>query len=228
MCEPDGTFYYARTLTEEVDAPTLQIDAYDRAIAVYLDGECLYSDGGHGRGHRRSGARGAGLDAQRARARVAARRLSGQGTDHRPKRRGGGDGSALHRVSLRGAARSCGYAYESGLIAESFAAAIPADAAAAPRARCLLAAFAVGAWRGQVELAGALRGAVPAFVDGGRCWASTTSFFSVYYPATRDNTAYLCRCFAVSALLMFLASRAKRLRALPWALAGLERGLQPR
>ena len=41
---PDGTFYYARTLTEEVDAPTLQIDAYDRAIAVYLDGECLYSD----------------------------------------------------------------------------------------------------------------------------------------------------------------------------------------
>ena len=42
--EPDETFYYARTLTEKVDAPTLQIDAYDRAIAVYLDGECLYSD----------------------------------------------------------------------------------------------------------------------------------------------------------------------------------------
>ena len=42
---PGGTFYYARTLTEEVDAPTLQIDAYDRAIAVYLDGECFYSDG---------------------------------------------------------------------------------------------------------------------------------------------------------------------------------------
>ena len=42
--EPDETFYYARTLTEKVDAPTLQIEAYDRTIAVYLDGECLYSD----------------------------------------------------------------------------------------------------------------------------------------------------------------------------------------
>ena len=42
--EPDETFYYARTLTEKVDAPTLQIDAYDHALAVYLDGECLYFD----------------------------------------------------------------------------------------------------------------------------------------------------------------------------------------
>ena len=49
-------------------------------------------------------------------------------------------------------------------------------------------------------------------------WASTT-FFRVYNPATRDNTAYLCRCFSLSTLLMYLASRAKRLRALPWALA---------
>lgn len=48
-----------------------------------------------------------------------------------------------------------------------------------------------------------------------------TSFFYIYRSGARANTAYLCRCVALSALLALLASRARRLRAPPWTLAGL-------
>lgn len=43
--EPGEVFYFSRVLSEAVDAPTLQIDTSERAIAVFLDGTCLYSDG---------------------------------------------------------------------------------------------------------------------------------------------------------------------------------------
>ena len=43
--EPGGVFYFSRVLTEAAVAPTLQIAPSSRAIAVFLDGECLYSDG---------------------------------------------------------------------------------------------------------------------------------------------------------------------------------------
>ena len=110
----------------------------------------------------------------------------------------------------------CGYSYESGLISESFSAAVPMTLLCAAGA-LLLAAFAMGAWRGRWNWP-ALCAALFLLLWMAGLWASTT-FFRVYNPATRDNTAYLCRCFSLSALLMYLASRAKRLRALPWALA---------
>lgn len=46
-----------------------------------------------------------------------------------------------------------------------------------------------------------------------------TFFFSAYHPRLQDNTAYICRCMALSTLLMFLASRAVRMRTLSWTLA---------
>lgn len=40
----DQTFYFSRVMTERVDRPTLTLNAANRAIAVFLDGELLYSD----------------------------------------------------------------------------------------------------------------------------------------------------------------------------------------
>ena len=42
--EPGQTFYFSRVLTEEVDSPTLRLDAGDRTFAVFLDGVLLYTD----------------------------------------------------------------------------------------------------------------------------------------------------------------------------------------
>ena len=211
---PDGTFYYARTLTEEVDAPTLQIDAYDRAIAVYLDGECFYSDGDP------AAAIGEAELAELGWTRSApvlvslpADYLGGELTIAQNAGAAEMEPLTVYPCAVR---LECGYAYESGLIAESFAAAIPAALLLAAGA-FLLAAFAVGAWRGRWN--GPFICAALFVLLWMASLLANASFFKVYYPSTRDNTAYLCRCFAVSALLMFLASRAKRLRALPWALA---------
>lgn len=212
--QPGETFYYTRALTEAVDAPTLQIDAYDRAIAVYLDGECLYSDGAM------DAAIGevelAELGWTRSAPVLVFLPADYQGRELTIAQSAGAAEMEPLTVYPCAVRLTCGYAYESGLIAESFAAAIPATLLLAAGA-FLLAAFAVGAQRGRWNgpfLCAAL------FV---LLWMAGTlanaGFFNVYHPSTRGNTAYLSRCFAVSALLMYLASRAKRLRALPWTLA---------
>lgn len=41
---PGQTFYYARVMTEELDAATLLIGTADRNFAVFLDGELIYTD----------------------------------------------------------------------------------------------------------------------------------------------------------------------------------------
>lgn len=38
------TFYYSRTLTEELDSPTLQVSVANRTVSIFLDGEMIYTD----------------------------------------------------------------------------------------------------------------------------------------------------------------------------------------
>lgn len=38
------TFYYSRPLTEDLDSPTLQIDTANRTVSVFLDGALIYTD----------------------------------------------------------------------------------------------------------------------------------------------------------------------------------------
>lgn len=42
--KPGQTFYFSRALSETLDSPTLRLDASNRGIAVFLDGELLYTD----------------------------------------------------------------------------------------------------------------------------------------------------------------------------------------
>lgn len=44
LSRPDQTFYFSRVMTERVDRPTLTLGAANRAVAVFLDDELLYSD----------------------------------------------------------------------------------------------------------------------------------------------------------------------------------------
>lgn len=214
--EPGGVFYFSRVLSEAVDAPTLQIDASERAIAVFLDGKCLYSDGamdaviGEVELAELGWKRGAPLLVP----------LPGDylGKELTIAQSAGATEGAPSTIYPCAVSLTCGYAYESGLIAESFGTAISAVLLCAAGG-CLLAAFALAAWRGHWNWA-ALCAALFLLLWMAGLLADT-SFFRKYHVATRDNTAYLCRCLALSALLMFLASQARRLRALPWTLAAL-------
>lgn len=42
--KPGQTFYFSRTLSETLDSPTLWLDASNRGMAVFLDGELLYTN----------------------------------------------------------------------------------------------------------------------------------------------------------------------------------------
>lgn len=42
--KPGQTFYFSRVLSETLSSPTLRLDASDRGMAVFLDGELLYTD----------------------------------------------------------------------------------------------------------------------------------------------------------------------------------------
>ncbi len=42
--QPEQTFFFSREMTEKLDAPYLRIDTNSYSIAVFLDGELLYSD----------------------------------------------------------------------------------------------------------------------------------------------------------------------------------------
>ena len=214
--EPGEVFYFSRVLSEAVDAPTLQIDASERAIAVFLDGTCLYSDGamdaviGEVELAELGWKRGAPLLVP----------LPGDylGKELTIAQSAGATEGAPSTIYPCAVSLTCGYAYESGLIAESFGTAISAVLLCAAGG-CLLAAFALAAWRGRWNWA-ALCAALFLLLWMAGLLADT-SFFRKYHAATRDNTAYLCRCLSLSALLMFLASQARRLRALPWTLAAL-------
>lgn len=42
--EPGQTFYFSRTIEEELDSPTLRLDAAERTFSVFLDGTLVYTD----------------------------------------------------------------------------------------------------------------------------------------------------------------------------------------
>lgn len=42
--EPGQTFYLSRALTEILSSPTLRLDTANRSVAVFLDGELVYTD----------------------------------------------------------------------------------------------------------------------------------------------------------------------------------------
>lgn len=217
--EPNQVFYYSRILAEELDRPVLQVDAFSRSVAVFLDGVPLYSDAGAQdapigdvhlpeRGWARSEPIALSLPNDYLGKELTIAQNSGVSSMDEPR--------ARFTVYPCAVALYCGHAYEGGLISESFRTAIPAALLFAT-GLFFLAAFVAGACRGRwnwIFLCVALSALL---------WMLSllagASFFYIYWNALPVDAAYMCRCFSLSVLLALLACRAGRYRAVPWTLA---------
>ena len=201
--EPGQTFYFSRVMEEELDAPTLRLDRANRTFAVFLDGDLHYTDcpeltGGIGT------LRLPPLEWYQEEPVLvtlprdyAGKTLTiAQSTDLFPEREG-----SVWPCSVT---LYCGYAYESGLIADSFQTAVPAALAFAAGA-LLLALFAVQAFRGKPDLGVLCGGLTALFWMAGRLALAFLPNASLG-PLPVD-AAVLARNFSLTLLLVFLASR---------------------
>lgn len=201
--EPGQTFYLSRVMEEELDAPTLRLDRANRTFAVFLDGDLLYTDcpeltGGIGelRLPPLEWYQEEPLLVTLPRDYAGKTLTIAQSTDLFPEREG-----SVWPCSVT---LYCGYAYESGLIADSFQTAVPAALAFAAGA-LLLVLFAVQAFQGRPDLGALCGGLTALFWMAGRL-ALTFRPNASLGPLPVD-AAVLARNFALTLLLVFLASR---------------------
>ena len=206
LAVPGQTFYFSRAMTEDLDSPTLRLAAANRNVAVFLDGELLYTDCPE-LDNRIGYLTLPMLEWDRTEpvvitlpADYAGKTLTiAQSTDLIGEKQEPDTTVWPCAVTLY-----CGYAYESGLIAESFQTAIPAAWFFLAGA-LLLALFVWQAFRGKADV-GLVCAAVMAFL-----WLTSrmdmTSFALFYFGQPPVDIALQCREFALTALLVFLCSR---------------------
>lgn len=222
LAVPGQTFYFSRVMTEELSSPTLRLAVANRNVAVFLDGELLY------------------IDCPELDNRIGYLTLPMLEWDRTepvvvtlPPDYAGKTLTIAQSTDLIGEKQEpdttvwpcavtlyCGYAYESGLIAESFQTAIPAAWFFLAGA-LLLALFVWQAFRGKADV-GLVCAAVMAFL-----WLTSrmdmTSFALFYFGQPPVDIALQCREFALTALLVFLCSRlAGRRRVFPAVLTGAQ------
>lgn len=220
LTEPGQTIYFSRVLQEDLDAPTLQIGAMESAIAVFLDGTLLYADF-----EQESMAIGSLrlplLEGYRAEPVTISLPMDYQGkTLTIAQGTYPYEGVAAEDITVYPAEVSlfCGYAYESGLIAQSFQTAVPA-ALAYGGGLVLLALLVWQAFRGRRDL-GLLWAALALFFWMTEMLGSAPFFYS-YFGGSQFDLAGLARLLALAALLAFLSARARRRRWVLWGLTGL-------
>ena len=217
---PGQTVYFSRVLTEAVESPVLYLDTANRSVAVFLDGERLYTDcpelpGGIGEltlpmlGWDRTEPVAVSLPMDHVGKTLTIAQSTGLGEKQIPE--------AESTVYLCGVTLSCGYAYESSLIAESFQAAIPA-ALCFVLGLLLSAAFLWQGFRGRWDAGLAL--AALAVFSLMLAPLGGVSFFGHYLPYSQVDLNALSRALCLTALLVFLGERGSgRLRWLLWGAA---------
>ncbi len=199
--EPGQTFYFSRVLTEEVDSPTLRLDAGDRTFAVFLDGVLLYTDCPE-LDNRIGYLRLPSLDWYREEPLLVTLPLDCAGKTLTIAQSTWPAFEENHRrVWPCAVTLYCGYAYESSLISESFQTAIPAAPSFAA-GLALLALFLWQAFQGRLE-PGPLCGALAAFSYLASRIAQT-SFGVLYFDLTPIDMGGLCRDLALIMLLIML------------------------
>ncbi|MGN1004629.1 MAG: GHKL domain-containing protein [Oscillospiraceae bacterium] len=204
---PGQTVYFSRTMTEDLDSPTLRLDAANRNVAVFLDGKLLYTDCpelDHRIGYLTLPMR----EWDRTEQVVVTLPADYAGKTLTIAQSTGADGGEKQQPDTTvwpcAVTLYCGYAYESSLIAESFQTAIPAACFFLAGA-FLLAVFVWQAFRGKADV-GLVCAAVMAFLWL-TSWMDMTSFARFYFGQLPMDIALLCREFSLTALLVFLASR---------------------
>lgn len=218
--EPGQTFYFSRVLWEEVDSPTLRIEAGICAVAVFLDGAPLYTDCPE-QDNRIGHLRLPMPEREREEPVVVTLPQNYRGMTLTVAQSTDPSGGELQEPSATvwpcSLTLYSGNAYESELTAESFKTAVPAALAFAAMA-LLLAVFAVQALRGTPDL-GVLCGALTAFFFlMGRL---SPALFLYTSQGSLSLDAALGRNLSLALLLVFLTSRLTGRRR--WA-AGLLAG----
>lgn len=204
---PGQTFYFSRTLTEDLDAPTLRLAAVNRGIAVFLDGEMLYTDC-FGEDCRIGQLSLPMLEWDRIEPVVVTLPADYRGKTLTIAQATSPYGSELQSDELRvwpcSAVLYCGYAYESGLISESFRAALPATGLFV-MGMFLMGFFVWQVFHGRADIA-LLCAAMVSFL-----WMTSrmalTSFAYNFFGVLPIDVVLLCRDISRTALLAFLASR---------------------
>ncbi len=205
--KPGQTFYFSRTLSETLESPTLQLDTTNHSIAVFLDGELLYTDCPE-LDNRIGYLTLPMLSWDRAKPVILSLPLNYQGrtltiaqsTGLGEKQKPEADDVVwLCTVKLY-----CGYSYESGLIAESFRTAIPATLCFGTGI-LLLTVFLWQFFSGKIDR-GLLLLALASFL-----WCTqqiaTSSFAYVWFSNLPVDIVGLSRLFSLTVLLLFLTSR---------------------
>ena len=204
---PGQTFYFSRTLTETLDAPTLRLGAVNRGVAVFLDGEILYTDC-FGEDCRIGYMTLPMLESDRMDPVVVTLPADYMGRTLTIAQATSPYGSELQSDTLRvwpcSAILYCGYAYESGLISESFRAALPATGLFLTGI-FLMAFFVWQVFHGRADI-GVLCAAVASFLWMTSRMALASFAYNFFGPLPID-VILLCRDISRTALLAFLASR---------------------
>ena len=201
--EPGQTFYFSRIMDEELDAPTLRLGRANRTFAVFLDGDLLYTDRpeltgsiGELRLPTLEWYEEEPLLVTLPRDYAGKTLTIAQSGEPFPEREG-----SVWPCSVT---LYCGYAYESGLVANSFQTAVPAALAFAAGALLLLL-FAVQAFRGKPDLGVLCGGLTALFWMAGRL--ALAFLPNVSLGPLPVDAAVLARNFSLTLLLVFLASR---------------------
>ena len=203
--EPGQTFYFSRALSEEVDSPTLRLDAIISSVAVFLDGALIYTDCPE-LDHRIGALRLPMLDWVREEPVLVTLPQNYQGKTLTIAQSTDPSGGELAEPSATvwpcAVTLYCGYAYERALVAESFQTAVPAALAFAA-GTLLLALFLWQAFQGRLA-PDALCGGLMAFF-----WlAGRLAFFpNAYFGPIPVDVSALARELSLTLLLVFLASR---------------------
>ena len=205
--EAGQTFYYSRALSEILDSPTLRLGTANRSVAVFLDGELLYTDCPE-QDNRIGYLRLPMLGWDRTEPIVLSLPLDyvgktltiAQSTGLVEKQ----EPEAAPTVWPCSIQLYCGYSYESGLISESFQTAIPA-------ALCfgvgvlLLTAFLWQLFSGTADWS------LPFLSLTAFLWSTwqiaMSSFTYAYFGVLPVDIASLSRLLSLTVLLLFLASR---------------------
>lgn len=207
LTEPGQTFYFSRVLSEEVDNPTLRLDTGNSAVTVFLDGAVLYTDCPE-LDNRIGYLRLPMLEWYREEPVLVTLPQNYQGkvlTIAQSTDSFGGElQEPITKVWPCAVALYCGYAYESGLVAESFQTAVPAALSFAA-GTLLLALFLWQAFQGRLAL-DALCGGLTAFLWlAGRL--SLTFLPNAQLGPLPVDVSALARELSLTLLLVFLASR---------------------
>lgn len=205
--KPGQTFYFSRALSETLDSPTLRLDASNRGMAVFLDGELLYTD--CPKLDNRIGYLALPmLDWDRIETIVLSLPPDYHGKTLTVAQATGmgewQDAEADPVVWPCSVQLYCGYFYESGLISESFQTAIPATLCFGAGV-LLLSAFLWQLFSGKPDC-GLPFLALTTFLWSARQIAMS-GFTYHYFGILPVDVAALSRLCSLTVLLLFLTSR---------------------